>query len=403
MYISRIIEDKINKLSSQFKVLLVTGARQVGKSTVLKMCDSKRNYISLDDPKARLLALNDPEVFLEKYAPPVTIDEIQYAPNLFPYIKMIVDNSDKKGQYWLTGSQQFSMMENVTESLAGRVAIINLKGLSLDEIQANTYTEPFIPTKDYIQNKRKTSKTLGLKNVYEMIWRGAYPEINSSDNIDWQTFYSSYLQTYIERDIKHLNIVSNEVDFLKFIKVIAARTGQMLNYLDIANEVGISQHIAKNWLDLLIRSDIIYLLPPYFRNINKRILKTPKVYFSDTGLCSYLTDWETPQTLESGAMSGAIFETFVVNEIIKSYKNAGREPNIYYYRDKDKKEIDVIIERNGKLYPIEIKKTANPDKSMVKNFSVIPEDRLGEGAVVCLVKDDLPLTENVNMIPAGYI
>ena len=367
MYISRIIEDKINQLSSQFKVLLITGARQVGKSTVLKMCDSKRNYISLDDPKARLLALNDPEVFLEKYTPPVTIDEIQYAPNLFPYIKMIVDNSDKKGQYWLTGSQQFSMMENVTESLAGRVAIINLKGLSLDEIQTNTYTEPFIPTIDFIQNRRKTSKTLGLKNVYEMIWRGAYPEINSSDNTDWQTFYSSYLQTYIERDIKHLNIVSNEVDFLKFIKVIAARTGQMLNYLDIANEVGISQHIAKNWLDLLIRSDIIYLLPPYFRNINKRILKTPKVYFSDTGLCSYLTDWETPQTLESGAMSGAIFETFVVNEIIKSYKNAGREPNIYYYRDKDKREIDVIIERNGKLYPIEIKKTANPDKSMAKS------------------------------------
>ena len=403
MYISRIIEDKINQLSSQFKVLLITGARQVGKSTVLKMCDSKRNYISLDDPKARLLALNDPEVFLEKYTPPVTIDEIQYAPNLFSYIKMIVDSSDKKGQYWLTGSQQFSMMENVTESLAGRVAIINLKGLSLDEIQTNTYTEPFIPTIDFIQNRRKTSKTLGLKNVYEMIWRGAYPEINSSDNTDWQTFYSSYLQTYIERDIKHLNIVSNEVDFLKFIKVIAARTGQMLNYLDIANEVGISQHIAKNWLDLLIRSDIIYLLPPYFRNINKRILKTPKVYFSDTGLCSYLTDWETPQTLESGAMSGAIFETFVVNEIIKSYKNAGREPNIYYYRDKDKREIDVIIERNGKLYPIEIKKTANPDKSMAKNFSVIPDDRLGEGAVVCLVKDDLPLTENVNMIPVGYI
>jgi len=403
MYISRIIENKINQLSSQFKVLLITGARQVGKSTVLKMCNSKRNYVSLDDPKARLLALNDPEVFLEKYAPPVTIDEIQYAPNLFPYIKMIVDNSDKKGQYWFTGSQQFSMMENVTESLAGRIAIINLKGLSLDEIQVNTYTEPFLPTKDYIQNKRKTSKVLGLKNVYEMIWRGAYPEINSSDNIDWQTFYSSYLQTYIERDIKHLNIVSNEVDFLKFIKVIAARTGQMLNYLDIANEVGISQHIAKNWLDLLIRSDIIYLLPPYFRNINKRILKTPKVYFSDTGLCSYLTDWETPNTLESGAMSGAIFETFVVNEIIKSYKNAGKEPNIYYYRDKDKKEIDIIIERNGKLYPIEVKKTANPDKSMIKNFSVIPEDRLGEGAIVCLVKDDFPLTENVNMIPVGYI
>ena len=403
MYINRIIEDKINQLSSQFKVILITGARQVGKSTVLKMCDSKRNYISLDDPKARLLALNDPEMFLEKYAPPITIDEIQYAPNLFPYIKMIVDNSDKKGQYWLTGSQQFSMMENVTESLAGRVAIINLKGLSIDEIQANPYNEPFIPTNEFIQNKRKTSKTLGLRDVYEMIWRGSYPEINSTSNIDWQTFYGSYLQTYIERDIKHLNIVSSEVDFLKFIKVIAARTGQMLNYLDIANEVGISQHIAKNWLDLLIRSDIIYLLPPYFRNINKRILKTPKVYFSDTGLCSYLTDWETPQTLESGAMSGAIFETFVVNEIIKSYKNAGKEPNIYYYRDKDKKEIDVIIERNGKLYPIEIKKTANPDKSMVKNFAVIPNDRLGEGAVVCLVKDDLPLTENVNILPVGYI
>lgn len=402
MYINRTLEKHIKQLSNQFKVILVTGARQVGKSTLLKHCDPERNYVTLDDYRAREMALNDPELFLQRYKAPLIIDEIQYAPSILSYIKIAVDNSDKKGQYWLTGSQQFHMMKNVTESLAGRVAIVDLKGLSLKELD-DLEQVPFIPTADNIENMRKSSKYHDLTDIYQKIWRGSYPEVNTNTDTDWETFYKSYLRTYIERDIKDLNAVKNEMDFIKFLKVLAARTGQMLDYTDISKEVGVSSPTIKSWVSILVSSNIVYLLQPYFSNINKRIVKTPKIYFMDTGLCSYLTNWDNSQVLESGAMSGAIFETYVVSEIIKSYAHNIKEPNIYYYRDKDKREIDVIIERNGKLYPIEIKKSSNPDKSAIKNFSVISEDNLGNGAVVCLAKEDYPITKNINAIPISYI
>ena len=401
MYINRTLENHINKISSQFKVILVTGARQVGKSTLLKHCDNERNYVTLDDYRERELAINDPELFLQRHKAPLIIDEIQYAPNILSYIKMAVDNSDKKGQYWLTGSQQFHMMKNVGESLAGRVAVIDLKGLSLKELDFSEQT-PFLPTMEYIENMRKTSKKHDLTDIYEKIWRGSYPEVNAND-IDWETFYKSYLRTYIERDIKDLNAVKNEMDFLKFLRVLAARTGQMIDYTDISKEVGVSAPTIKSWVSILVSSNIVYLMQPYYSNLNNRIVKTPKIYFLDTGLCSYLTNWNNPQVLESGAMSGAIFETFVVSEIIKSYNHNIKEPNIYYYRDKDKREIDVIIEKNGKLYPIEIKKSSNPDKSAIKNFSVIPDDKAAEGAVICLANEDYPITKSVNAIPIPYI
>ncbi len=402
MYIERTLEKHILKLTKQFKVLLVTGARQVGKSTLLKHCDKKRNYVTLDDYNVREMAINEPELFLQRYKAPLIIDEIQYAPNLLSYIKIAVDNSEEKGQYWLTGSQQFHMMKNITESLAGRVAIIDLKGFSLKEIDNNDQLA-FLPTDKFIEEMRNNSKKYDLFGIYERIWKGSYPELNVNNDLDWETFYKSYLQTYIERDIKDLNAVKNEMDFLKFLKVLAARTGQMLNYADISNEVGVSIPTIKSWVSILVSSNIVYLLQPYFSNLNKRIVKTPKLYFLDTGLCSYLTNWNNAQVLESGAMSGAIFETFVVSEIIKSYVHNVKEPNIYYYRDKDKKEIDVIIENNGKLYPIEIKKSANPDKNMIKNFSVIPENQIGDGAIICLVDKDLPITKNVNAISISYI
>ena len=402
MYITRTLEKHIDDLSHQFKVLLITGARQVGKSTLLKYCDKKRNYVTLDDYREREMAINEPELFLQRHKAPLIIDEIQYASNLLSYIKIAVDNSGEKGQYWLTGSQQFHMMKNVTESLAGRVAIIDLKGLSLKEIDCSEQI-PFLPTMDNIEKMRKTSKKHDLTDIYEKIWRGSYPEVNTNTDTDWETFYKSYLRTYIERDIKDLNAVKNEMDFLKFLKILAARTGQMLNYADISSEVGVSVPTIKSWVSILVSSNIVYLLQPYFSNLNKRIIKTPKIYFLDTGLCSYLTNWDNPQVLESGAMSGAIFETFVISEIIKSYVHNIKEPNIYYYRDKDKKEIDVIIEKNGKLYPIEIKKSSNPDKSAIKHFSVIPEDKLGKGAVICLAKEDFPINNNVNAIPVSYI
>lgn len=402
MYKQRTIEKHIADLSKQFKVLLVTGARQVGKSTLLKHCDTDRLYVTLDDLRVREMAVNEPELFLQRYKAPLIIDEIQYAPQLLSYIKMAVDNSEKKGQYWLTGSQQFHLMKNVTESLAGRVAIIDLEGFSLKEID-ETEQIPFLPSEDFISTMRKSSKIHDLTDIYNIIWKGAYPEINVNPDTDWETFYKSYLRTYLERDIRDLNAVKNEMDFIKFLRVLAARTGQVLNYTDIANEIGSSVPTIKSWISILVSSNIVYLLQPYYSNLNKRIVKTPKIYFSDTGLCSYLTGWDNPKVLESGAMNGAIFETFVVSEIIKSYIHNSKNPNIFYYRDKDKKEIDIIIEKNGKLYPIEIKKSANPTKNMVKNFSVIPDDKLGSGAVVCLVKEDFPITENVNAIPVSYI
>ena len=294
------------------------------------------------------------------------------------------------------------MMKNVTESLAGRVAIIDLKGLSLKELD-NLEQVPFLPSTEYIEEMRKTSKTHDLTNIYEIIWKGAYPELNSNPETDWETFYNSYLRTYIERDIKDLNAVKNEMDFLKFLRILASRTGQMLDYTDISKEVGVSSPTIKSWVSILISSNIVYLLQPYYTNLGNRIVKTPKIYFLDTGLCSYLTNWDNPQVLESGAMSGVIFETFVISEVIKSYTHNAKEPNIYYYRDKEKKEIDLIIEKNGKLFPIEIKKATNPDKKAIKNFSVIPDDIIGEGAVICLANEDYPITRNINAIPVGYV
>lgn len=402
MYISRTLENSIKKLNNQFKVLLVVGARQVGKSTLLKYCDNKRNYVTLDDYRARELAINDPELFLQRYKAPLIIDEIQYAPNILSYIKIAIDNSDKKGQYWLTGSQQFHMMKNVGDSLAGRVAIIDLKGLSLKELDGIEQI-PFLATTEFIENMRKSSKKHDLSDIYKIIWKGSYPELNSNPDMDWETFYKSYLRTYIQRDIKDLSAVKNEMDFVKFLKVIAARTGQMLDYTDISKEVGVSVPTIKSWVSILVSSNIVYLLQPYYANFNKRIVKTPKIYFLDTGLCSYLTNWDNSHVLESGAMSGAMFETFVVSEIIKSYTHNSKEPNIYYYRDKEKKEIDIIIEKNDKLYPIEIKKSANPDKSAIKNFSVIPNDKLENGAVICLAQTDYPITKTISAVPVSYI
>jgi predicted AAA+ superfamily ATPase len=293
------------------------------------------------------------------------------------------------------------MMKNVSESLAGRVGIINLRGFSLNELEKKPDYNPFLPTSEYITEQRKSAKKYGLKEIYEIIHRGSFPAMNVEKNQDWEMFYSTYLNTYLERDIRDLTKISDELTFLQFIRTVAARTGQMLNYADIASAVGISQPTAKSWLSLLVSSGLVYLLEPYHNNINKRIVKTPKIYFIDTGLCSYLTNWSTPEVLEAGAMSGAMFETFVVAEILKSYLHNGKRAPIYYYRDKEKKEIDLIIERDGKLYPIEIKKTAKPDKSGIKNFDVL--SNYAQGAIICLCSEDLPLTKDVNVVPVGYL
>ncbi|MBR2525591.1 ATP-binding protein [bacterium] len=397
MYIQRTAENTVKNFSKQFKVILVTGARQVGKSTLLKHCDKNRNYVSLDDLNERELAINEPKMFLENHKAPLIIDEIQYAPQLLSYIKLAVDSSDKKGQYWLTGSQQFHLMKNISESLAGRVGIIDLMGLSLSEISEQPYQKPF-NTKSELNIK---PKNFSIDNIFSIIYNGFYPALNNKEENDRNAFYSSYIRTYIERDIRDLTSISDEMKFLTFIRVLAARTGQVLKYSELAKEVGISQPTVKNWLSVLVSSNLVYLLPPYYKNISKRMTKMPKIYFLDTGLCSYLTGWSSPEVIKKGAMNGAFFETFVVSEIIKSYLHNGETPLIYWYRDTLQKEIDLLIEKNGKLYPIEIKLTTNPNKTMVKNFDII--DNRGMGALICLQNTEMFLTDNIKIIPASSI
>lgn len=406
MYIKRTIEKSIERANKFFPVVLVTGPRQVGKTTVLQNCETQpRTYVSLDTLENRELAKNDPTLFLQRYPAPVLIDEIQYAPELFPYIKASVDKEKKSGMYWLTGSQQFHLMKNVSESLAGRVGILQLEGLSQDEKNGHPDVPPFLPTEEYIKTKVHSAAETDLLKIYELIWKGSYPKLYPADSDYWAVFYESYMQTYIERDIKALSAVGNELDFVKFMRALAARTGEMLNYSELAKDIGVSQPTIKSWLSILQASGLIYILRPYYNNVSKRFIKTPKVYFMDTGLACYLTGWKTPEVLESGAMSGNMFETYVVSEIIKSYWHNGKQPDIYYYRDKDKREIDVLLHENGTLYPVEIKKKSNPDKGDIKAFNVIEDlkQKRGSGAVVCMAPTHLPLTDDVNIIPVGYL
>jgi predicted AAA+ superfamily ATPase len=397
MYKERTLKNIINSSEKFFKIILITGMRQVGKTTLLRHISSEnRKYVTLDDPKTLSMAKNEPELFFQKYAPPVFIDEVQYAPELFPYIKMLVDSSDKTGQIFMTGSQQYNMMKNVSESLAGRIAIIDMSGFSIYErADKGLLQKPFLPNV-------KFTGTLDRKNVietYKIIWQGAYPQIANGKNTNWELFYGSYLKSYIERDVRQLKNISNESRFVKFMSVAAARTAQELDVSDIAGNTDIDVKTAKDWLSVLEASGIIFLLRPYYKNITKRFVKRPKLFFTDTGLCSYLTEWNSPETLEKGAMSGAIFETFVIMEILKSYKHNGKSQSFYYYRDSNKVEIDLLISQDGLFYPIEIKKTARPDKTDIKAFASLASiEKLGYGSLVCLTNEIYPLTKTANAI-----
>lgn len=403
MYIKRDIQNIIKSVDHQFKSLLLTGPRQVGKCTVLKKLAPKRNFVSLDSLLARQLAIQDPELFLERYLPPLLIDEVQYAPNLFPAIKHLLDQEETKGVFWLTGSQQFHLMKNISESLAGRVAILRLLGLSQRELKGWLGQAPFLPEPSYINQCRKTRSSVNIQEVFHHIWKGSFPALWQESDINWEIFYDSYFQTYIQRDIRSFTTITNEIDFFRFVQAVAVRTGQQLNLNSIAGDVGITQPTAKAWLSLLERAGLVYLLRPYFHNKLKRLVKSPKIYFTDTGLCAFLSRWNTAETLERGAMNGAFLETFAVTEILKSYRNFGKEPQMYYLRDSEGKEIDLILEENGKLYPIEIKKTSSPNSSMVNNFSILPENLVGPGALLCFVKEDIPLTKNVTCLPFSYL
>ncbi|HUM82805.1 MAG TPA: ATP-binding protein [Lachnospiraceae bacterium] len=401
-YIKRHMEDQVLELSKTWPALLITGPRQAGKTTMLKNLSQRegigREYVSLDDLNLRELAKSDPKMFLQLHKPPVLIDEVQYAPELFTYIKILVDEHHDPGAFWLTGSQIFRLMQDVQESLAGRVALLHMSPLSQREI-IGAECVPFKTNFDMLAEQSKKLQPVAVPELFMRIWNGCMPGLVSNDFSGRDIFYSSYLSTYMERDVRDLSGTVDALKFVRFITAVAARTSQLVNYKNIADDADIDQVTCKNWMNILETLGIIFLLYPYSNNVLKRTIKTPKVYFYDTGLVCYLTRWSSSEVAESGAMSGALLENFTVSEIMKSYQNAGLEPYIHYYRDRDAKEIDVILEGDGKLCPLEIKKTAMPDKRLVRSFNVIDKSplQIGTSAILCMA-DKLSAFDRDNLI-----
>ena len=407
MYIQRHAEITASKLAEMFGAILIAGPRQVGKTTMLEKLTDGITYVSLDDPIIKASAEEESGTFFKDNPPPVFVDEIQKAPALFNQIKLLLDRSHKKGQFFMCGSQQFTMMKGVSESLAGRIGLCTLLGFSLREAHAVECSLPFIPTEEYFSARKQNLADITYDEVWNTVQRGLMPELFINPNYSWQLYYSAYVRTYIERDVRELSEIGDTVKFTNFMIAAAASTGQLVNVASLARDVGISAPTAERWLSILVASNIVYLLQPYSNNVMKRAIKTPKLYFLDTGLAAYLTRWNSPEVLKTGAMAGAFFESFVISEIIKSYYNAGiSDPPIYFYRDKDMNEIDLLIENNGTLYPIEIKKHADPQKSDAKAFKLIdsiPNVKKGQGGIVCLYDNLVTLTEGVKVIPIKYL
>lgn len=399
-YIHRNLEAVVGEVTKEYPVVLVTGPRQVGKTTMLQklMEGTPRGYVSLDDLTERALAKSDPELFLQLHRPPVLIDEVQYAPELFSAIKLYADQEHAPGAFWLTGSQIFKLMQGVQESLAGRVAVLSMTSLSQAEI-CGAEAEPFRVDFEAL-SRRAEKRTAGdVHTVFARIWHGSMPSLTSGAVSNSQIFYSSYLSTYIERDVHGLSETVDPLKFLRFITAVAARCSQMLNVAEIARDADINQKQVKDWLAILEALGIIFYLHPYSNNLLTRLVKTPKLYFYDTGLVCYLTRWSSPETLENGAMNGALLEDYTVAEIAKTYLSCGKEPYLYYYRDKDAREIDLVLEQDGVLNPIEIKKTANPGRELTRVFALLDRASTprGKGAIICM-KSQLGAVDRENYI-----
>lgn len=407
MYRKRLAETTVNTLSKMFGAILVNGPRQVGKTTMLKKITKDIRYATLDDVIVRASAEEQSGTFFKDNPPPVFVDEIQKAPVLFEQIKMYIDRDNKKGQFYMCGSQQFKMMKGVSESLSGRIGLMTLLGYSLREIKDVDFNTPFIPTDEYFAERKKSVADVDYDEIWNILHRGSMPELCENPDFDWQMFYGAYLRTYIERDVRDLTDIGDIVKFTRFMVAVAAMSGNLLNIASLSRDIGISQPTAERWLSVLVASNIVYLLQPYSNNVAKRAIKTPKVYFLDTGLAAYLTKWTTPEVLKNGAMAGAFFESFIVSEVIKSYYNRGvLEPPIYFYRDKEMNEIDLIIENAGVLHPLEIKKHADPTKKDIEAFSVldkIPGIVRGNGGVICLYDKLISLTDKDRIIPVKYL
>lgn len=408
-YIERAITPIIQDRVKHSKCMLLTGARQVGKSTLLGHEFPQYNKVSFDDKMDRIQAREEPKLFFLNHPCPLFIDEVQKESSVLEEIKLLVDRSDERGLFLLSGSQKLELMKGVSESLAGRVSITELAGLSLREIYGVDYNKHFVPTSQYIASREKKRKR--YENIWEMIHKGSYPELYDVPR-NWQDFYSSYVNTYLERDIHGL-VASDETAFVKFLTATAARTGELLNYANIASDVGVSEPTIKTWISILERTGIVYLLQPYQASALKRAVKTPKLYFRDTGLACYLTRWLTADSLKVSAVAGNMFETFVVSEILKSYSNEGQDYrfSVFYYRGRDKmankdNEIDLVIEENGVLYPVEIKMTGNPRADMtsanVVLDKVVDKER-GKGTIICLTEKKMHLSEHVIALPIDYV
>lgn len=409
MYITRHMEKPVMELNEQYPVLLLTGPRQVGKTTMLEHLieveGKGRKKVSLDDLTLRELAKTDPKMFFQLYQPPLLIDEVQYAPELFPYIKIMVDERHQPGDFWLTGSQLFKMMEGVQESLAGRVALLHLSPLSQSEIMKRPPEPPFSLELPLLSERQNGRQMLNTPKVFQRIHQGGMPALVTGTYSNASIFYSSYIDTYMERDVRRLSNDIDSLKFLRFLRSVAARTSQQVNYKGIADDAEIDQTTAKNWLHVLEALGIIFLLEPYSNNVLKRTVSTPKLYFYDSAIVCYLTRWSSPETAMEGAMSGALLENYTVAEIIKTYQNAGQEPFLYYYRDKDAREIDLILERDGKLFPIEIKKMASPPKKLTKVFDLIDKSPLqrGTGAILCMADQLGAFDQNNLIVPISLI
>lgn len=406
-YITRELERKFKQMDEFFKVVLVTGARQVGKTTMLKHLakGTDRTYVTLDDLMARELAQTDPALFFQTYKPPILIDEVQHAPQLFERIKLMCENTEETGQFWLTGSQQYSMMKHIRETLAGRIGILELYSLSQREKNGVLFDKPLDFSIETLQERQSITPPNDISEVFEHIWHGGMPQVQTADEEMRQEYYSSYVDTYLMRDVAEVGGVTNSAKFMKLLRTCAALTAEQVNYATLATAADISEPTAKDWVRILEGLGIVYLLQPYSNNELKRLVKTPKLYFCDTGLCAYLSMWLTRDTLMNGAASGHYFENYVVTELLKNYAYGKTKANLSYYRDSNAKEIDVFVELNGFIHPLEIKKSASPNRKEVKKYELLDKASIprGNGGIVCMCDKPMPIDEKNAFIPSNLI